>query len=112
MYVQADQTLDRSRGGLGIGLALVRRLVELHGGSVAASSEGEGHGSTFTVRLKAMPSTATSSGLSSPWEGRVKQRRVLLIEDNAEARETLRTMLQLSGHVVYDAGNAPAGSNY
>jgi len=57
MYMQADQTLDRSRGGLGIGLALVRRLVELLGGSVTASSEGEGHGSTFTVRLKAMPST-------------------------------------------------------
>ncbi len=53
MYVQADQTLDRARGGLGIGLALVRRLVELHGGTVAASSEGEGHGSTFTVRLQA-----------------------------------------------------------
>jgi len=109
MYVQADQTLDRSRGGLGIGLALVRRLVELHGGSVTASSEGEGHGSTFTVRLKAMPSTETSSGLSSPWEGRVKQRRVLLIEDNAEARETLRTMLELSGHVVYDTGSGSRG---
>ncbi len=108
MYVQADQTLDRSRGGLGIGLALVRRLVELHGGSVTASSDGEGHGSTFTVRLEAIPSTGTSSGLS-PWERRVKQRRVLLIEDNAEARETLRTMLELSGHVVYDAGNGPRG---
>lgn len=109
MYVQADQTIGRARGGLGIGLALVRRLVELHGGSVTASSGGEGHGSTFTVRLKAMPSTETSRGLSSPWERRVKQRRVLLIEDNAEARETLRTMLELSGHVVYDVGNGPRG---
>ncbi len=109
MYVQADQTLGRSRGGLGIGLALVRRLVELHGGAVTASSGGEGHGSTFTVRLEAIPSTETCSGLSSPWERRVKQRRVLLIEDNAEARETLRTMLELSGHVVYDAGNGPQG---
>jgi CheY-like chemotaxis protein len=76
---------------------------------VTASSAGEGHGSTFTVRLKAMPSTATSSGLSSPWARRVKQRRVLLIEDNAAARETLRTVLELSGHVVYDAGNGPHG---
>ena len=109
MYVQADQTLGCSRGGLGIGLALVRRLVELHGGSVTASSEGEGHGCTFTVRLEAMPSTETSSGLSSPWASRVKQKRVLLIEDNAEARETLRTMLELSGHVVYDAGNGSRG---
>ena len=55
MYVQADQTIDRARGGLGIGLALVRRLVELHEGTVAASSDGEGHGSTFTVRLRRMP---------------------------------------------------------
>jgi PAS domain S-box-containing protein len=109
MYVQADQTLDASRGGLGIGLALVRRLVELHGGSVTASSEGEGHGSTFTVRLKAICSTETSFGLSSPWERRVKRRRVLLIEDNAEARETLRTMLELSGHLVYDAANGRRG---
>ena len=62
MYVQADQTLDRARGGLGIGLALVRRLVELHGGTVAASSDGEGQGSRFTVRLKQIPSAETSSG--------------------------------------------------
>ena len=55
MYVQADETIDRARGGLGIGLALVRHLVELHEGTVAASSDGEGHGSTFTVRLRRMP---------------------------------------------------------
>ena len=109
MYVQADQTLECSRGGLGIGLALVRRLVELHGGSVTASSGGAGHGSTFTVRLKAMPSTETSPGLSSPWERRAKQMRVLLVADNAEARETLRTTLELSGHVVYDAGTGAGG---
>ena len=64
MYVQADQTLDRARGGLGIGLALVRRLVELHGGTVTASSDGEGHGSRFTIRLRADASTGTSSGVS------------------------------------------------
>ncbi len=55
MYVQADRTLDRARGGLGIGLTLVRRLVELHGGTVAASSDGEGQGSRFTVRLRKLP---------------------------------------------------------
>ena len=54
MYVQADRTLDRAQGGLGIGLTLVRRLVELHGGTIVASSEGEGHGSRFTVRLRQM----------------------------------------------------------
>ncbi len=87
MYVQAGQTLDRARGGLGIGLALVRRLVELHGGTVAASSDGEGKGSRFTVRLKKMPLEGTLSGvLSFARERRAKPKRVLLIENSGEAR--------------------------
>jgi nitrogen-specific signal transduction histidine kinase/CheY-like chemotaxis protein len=109
MYVQADQTVDRARGGLGIGLALVRRLVELHGGTVEASSDGEGHGSRFTVRLRKIPLAETSSGVSFRRERRVKSRRVLLIEDSGEARETLRMMLELAGHVVYDATDAVRG---
>ena len=110
MYVQADQTIDRARGGLGIGLALVRRLVELHGGTVAASSEGEGHGSTFTVRLRRIALAAGRlPGVSVPPERRAKPRRVLLIEDNGEAREMLRTMLELAGHVVYDAADGVRG---
>ena len=109
MYVQADQTIDRARGGLGIGLALVRRLVELHGGTVDASSDGEGLGSTFTVRLRKIPPADTSAGVSVPRERRVKSRRVLLIEDSREARETLRMMLQLAGHVVYDAADGVRG---
>jgi len=101
IYVQADQTVDRARGGLGIGLALVRRLVALHGGTVVASSDGEGKGSRFTVRLKKIPSAETSSGVSFPRERRAKPRRVLLIEDSGEAREKLRSLLELAGHVVY-----------
>ena len=101
IYVQADQSVDRARGGLGIGLALVRRLVELHGGTVAASSDGEGKGSRFTVRLKKIPSAETSSGVSFPPERRKTPRRVLLIEDSGEARERLRSFLELAGHVVY-----------
>jgi signal transduction histidine kinase len=66
MYVQADQTIDRARGGLGIGLALVRRLVELHGGTVTASSDGEGHGSRFTIRLRKIASAETSSVVAFP----------------------------------------------
>jgi signal transduction histidine kinase len=109
MYVQADQTIDRARGGLGIGLALVRRLVELHGGTVDASSDGEGHGSRFTVRLRTIPLADTSSGVSFRRERRATPRRVLLIEDSGEARERLRTMLKLAGHVVYAAADAARG---
>jgi signal transduction histidine kinase len=109
MYVQADQTIDRARGGLGIGLALVRRLTELHGGTVDASSDGEGHGSRFTVRLKKIPLAETASGVSVPRERRATARRVLLIEDNAEAREKLRVTLERAGHVVYDATDGVRG---
>jgi signal transduction histidine kinase/ActR/RegA family two-component response regulator len=109
MYVQADQTIERARGGLGIGLALVRRLVELHGGTVAASSDGEGHGSTFSVRLTKIPSPDRSSGVSLPRERRATPRRVLLIEDSGEARERLRMVLELAGHVVYDTPDGVRG---
>jgi len=110
MYVQADRTLDRARGGLGIGLPLVRRLVGLHGGSITAASAGEGQGSTFTIRLKQIPPGRTVV-LSPPLERRAtqRQRRVLLIEDSADAREMLRMMLELAGHEVYDAADGPTG---
>ena len=109
MYVQADRTLDRAQGGLGIGLPLVRRLVELHGGTIVASSAGEGQGTTFTLRLRQVPSTRASSGISLTPERYAKPRRVLLIEDSGDAREMLRMMLQLAGHVVYDAPDAVRG---
>jgi len=109
MYAQAARTLDRAQGGLGIGLTLVRRLVELHGGTVVASSEGEGRGSTFTVRLARIPEGDTLPALASPAERRSKARRVLLIEDSSDARDMLRMMLELAGHVVYDAADGARG---
>ena len=109
MYVQADRTLDRAQGGLGIGLTLVRRLVELHGGTVTGSSEGEGHGSTFTVRLKQIPAAELRSRDAVPRERRARPRRVLLIEDSADAREMLRMMLEMAGHIVYDAADGVKG---
>jgi PAS domain S-box-containing protein len=109
MYVQSDQTLDRAQGGLGIGLTLVRRLIELHDGTIVASSDGEGLGSRFTVRLKQVPAEITSVDVPARTERRTKPRRVLLIEDSRDAREMLRMMLQLDGHVVYSAADGASG---
>jgi len=83
-------------------------LVELHGGSVSAASDGEGCGSTITVRLKQIPSAANSLSVSFP-APRPESRRVLLIEDNAESRELLGKVLELAGHQVYDAADAVRG---
>jgi PAS domain S-box-containing protein len=107
LYMQADRTTAHARGGLGIGLSLVRRLVELHGGTATAASEGEGHGSTFVVRLKQVSSTATAASASVAPERLSRSRRVLVIEDGADARETLRMALERAGHEVYDVANGP-----
>ena len=110
MYVQADRTLDRARGGLGIGLTLVRRLVELHGGTVTASSAGEGHGSTFTMRLTQISADRKPADLSASAPARrARPKRVLLIEDSEDARGMLRMVLELAGHVVYDAADGLRG---
>ena len=109
LYVQADRTLDRAQGGLGIGLTLVRRLVELHAGTIVASSEGEGYGSRFTLRLKQIPAAVAIVGFSELRDRRATPRRVLLIEDNNDARDMLRMMLELAGHSVYDAPDGARG---
>jgi CheY-like chemotaxis protein/two-component sensor histidine kinase len=109
MYVQADRTLARAQGGLGIGLTLVRRLVELHGGTIVAASAGEGRGSTFTIRLAQISSDRGTVAVSASPERRARPRRVLLIEDSEDAREMLRMMLELAGHVVYDAADGLRG---
>ena len=108
MFVQGARRPDAGPGGLGLGLTLVRRIAELHGGSVEAASDGPGRGSTFTVRLPAMtappapprPARRASNG------GR---RRVLIVEDNADAREVLRFALEISGHEVHEAQDGPSG---
>jgi PAS domain S-box-containing protein len=111
LFVQEPQALDRSRGGLGLGLALVKQLVELHGGSVSVTSRGPGHGSEFTVRLPAVVAGAepepTSAAPADPAAHR--RRRVLIVEDNADAREGLRLLLTYAGHEVETAEDASSG---
>jgi PAS domain S-box-containing protein len=111
LFVQEPQTLDRSRGGLGLGLTLVKRLVELHGGSVSAASAGAGRGSEFTVRLPARvtPGSVGSSPAEAESAPPPPRRRVLIVEDSADARESLRLLLELAGHVVETSEDGPSG---
>jgi signal transduction histidine kinase/ActR/RegA family two-component response regulator len=109
LFVQGERTLDRSQGGLGIGLTLVRRLVELHDGTVTVHSEGVNRGSLFTVRLPSTPAVGASSGASDATRARAGHRRVLIIEDNRDAREMFRMMLELDGHTVIEAEEGCAG---
>ena len=108
MFTQADHTLDRSRGGLGLGLALVKGLTELHGGGATAASRGPGRGATFTVwvPLGVEPPAAPKGAEALP---EAAPRRVLVIEDHRDAAETLRLLLELSGHEVRVARTGPAG---
>ena len=108
LFVQGESDLDRSLGGLGIGLTLVRRLSEMHGGSVAVESEGRGKGSRFTVRLPAIerpPVAAAPAGEAAE----IPPRDVVIVEANDDARETLQMLLQLAGHRVHAEADGEAG---
>ena len=103
LFVQADDTRDRANGGLGIGLTLVRQLVELHGGTIDVSSEGSGEGSVFKVRLPAAPPPSTADAIGQGARSSRPCRRVLLVDDNADAREMYAMVLQADGHEVFQA---------
>jgi signal transduction histidine kinase len=108
-FAQADRSLDRSRGGLGLGLALVKGLVELHGGEVRAASDGLGTGSGFTVRLP-LDGEAAPAGPHAPPTGLpTRGCRVLVIEDNTDAAASLEILLELMGHAVEIARTGPDG---
>src|SRR5438445_189074 len=96
--------------GLGLGLTLVRRLVELHGGSVEATSAGEGLGSELVVRLPASPAPVTPTNLPAP--SAFRPTRILIVEDNDDARESLRLLLELDGHEVMAAGSGEDGLDH
>jgi signal transduction histidine kinase len=105
LFVQGERTLDRRTGGLGIGLTLARRLVELHGGTIDAKSSPRG--STFTVRLPAIEAPAIGDVQHHGID--LKRRSVVLVEDNEDALESLRTMLELDGHTVVTARDGVSG---
>jgi PAS domain S-box-containing protein len=110
MFAQVDRTLDRAQGGLGIGLALVKRLVEKHGGTVLAESAGLGAGSTFRVRL---PTLADSGALDSeiaPLSDEVSEKklRILVVDDNVDAADSLAELLSILGHQARVAGSGAA----
>jgi PAS domain S-box-containing protein len=112
MFRQADHIPDRAEGGLGIGLTLVRRLVEMHGGSVTAQSDGPGKGSEFSVRLPLAPKAKSRSQAKTRAGGpsanhasssTAPQRRILVVDDNRDAGDTLGMLLRLKGHDVHIA---------
>ena len=107
-FVQADVGLARSRGGLGLGLALVKGLVLLHGGTVAAASDGLGKGSRVTVQLPVIAAPAMRPPAAGAGPG-LRRLRVLVVEDNRDAAESLRALLELMGHEVRTAGDGLSG---
>ena len=105
LFVQGKRTPDRAQGGLGLGLALVKNIVGMHGGHVAARSEGAGHGSTFTVELpmlahKAPAQTAQPLALATAPAMLRERRRIMLVDDNVDAAQTLAALLEAAGHAV------------
>ncbi|WP_162136206.1 PAS domain S-box protein [Zavarzinella formosa] len=107
MFSQVDRSIERSTGGLGIGLALVKGLVEMHGGTVSAESGGQGHGSTFTVTLPTMAEQTAVADLST---GEISvssgaKRRILVVDDNRDGAESLAMMLELIGNDIAMAHN-------
>jgi two-component system CheB/CheR fusion protein len=109
LFAQADRSLDRAQGGLGVGLTLARRLVELHGGKLDAFSAGSGRGSRFVVRLpRAADALAARTPVPANAPGaRLRSLRVLVVDDNSDAAESLGLLLRMTGYEVQVAHDGP-----
>lgn len=108
-FTQADRSLERSKGGLGLGLSLVKGLVELHGGEVCAVSEGAGRGSEFIVRLPLQPEPVAVTEMPAAPKRATTRLRVLVVEDNRDAADSLKLLLTLFGYEVNVAYTGPSG---
>jgi signal transduction histidine kinase/ActR/RegA family two-component response regulator len=110
LFTQVDRSEDRSQGGLGIGLTLVKSLVEMHGGSVTAHSDGPGRGSEFTVRLPVLIEVGSAdSGLGmNRRRAESSARRILVVDDNGDAAESLAMLLRMMGNEVRTTHDGPA----
>ncbi len=107
LFVQGERSLDRSEGGLGIGLSVCKQLIEMHGGHVTGASDGVGHGATFAIHL---PLANDQAALREPaLEASIMRRRVLVVDDNKDAADSLATLLEMEGHQVKVVYTAEAG---
>lgn len=109
LFMQVPRTLDRAEGGLGIGLSMVRTLVEMHGGTVAVRSQGLGHGSEFIVVLPVSSESAPVQAAPALSEPQARSCRILIIEDSVDSNETLNLCLTFEGHSVVSAFDGPSG---